>query len=69
MYVEQKKIDRINYLYKKSKTEGLTDAELVEQTMLRQEYRDSFKRNLGAQLDKISFVEPDGSVTKIKKND
>lgn len=66
--MEKAKIDRINYLYKKSKSVGLTDAELIEQTMLRQEYRDSFTRDLSAQLDNISFVEPDGTVTDIKKN-
>lgn len=66
--MEKAKIDRINFLYKKSKSEGLTQAELVEQATLRQEYRDSFTRDLSSQLDNISFVEPDGSITDIKKN-
>ena len=44
--MEQKKIDRINELYKKSKAEGLTEKEKKEQQILRREYVDAFKRNL-----------------------
>ena len=33
--MEQSKIDRINELYRKSKAEGLTEAEKKEQTLLR----------------------------------
>lgn len=36
--MDQQKIKRINELYKKSKAEGLTDAERKEQKILRQEY-------------------------------
>ena len=49
------KIQRINELYKKSKTVGLTDAEKKEQKVLRREFVDSFKRNLRGQLDNISI--------------
>lgn len=59
------KIQRINELYRKSKTEGLTDAEKKEQKVLRQEYIDSFKRNLRGQLNNISIKEPDGSITNL----
>lgn len=56
--MEQKKIDRINELARKSKTaEGLTDEEKAEQAQLRQEFRDAVKRNLTSQLDNIEFVD------------
>ena len=36
--MEQSKIDRINELYRKSKAEGLTEAEKNEQALLRKEF-------------------------------
>ena len=53
---------RINCLYKKSKEEGLTEEEKVEQQELRQRYIDNVKRNFRSQLDTIKVVEPDGKV-------
>ena len=47
------RIKRINELYHKSQSEGLTDEEKLEQSILRQEYVDSIKRNMKAQLDSI----------------
>lgn len=61
----EEKIKRINELYKKSKEEGLTDAELKEQKVLRAEYVDAFKRNLRGQLNNISIKEADGSITNL----
>ena len=49
--MEQAKIDRINVLARKSKTEGLTEAEKEEQAALRREYVAAVKRNLTAQLE------------------
>ena len=51
------KIARINYLAKKSKTEGLTDAEKAEQKALRDEYRADFRRSLESQLKNVEFVD------------
>ena len=47
--MEQKKIDRINELYKKSKAEGLTPEEAKEQKILRKELeqKDGSIVNLG----------------------
>ena len=59
--MEKKKIERINYLARKSKAEGLTDAEKAEQQALRNEYREAFRRSLVSQLDRIEFVDPDKS--------
>ena len=64
----EEKIKRINELAKKSKTEGLTDAEKEEQAVLRREYIDGFKRNLEAQLDNTYILRPDGTKVKVKKN-
>ena len=59
------KIKRINELYHKSKTEGLTEEEKQEQQVLRKQFIDDFKRNLRGNLDNISIQEPDGSVTNL----
>ncbi len=44
--MDKKKIDRINELYKKSKAEGLSEAEKTEQQQLRKEYLEAVKANL-----------------------
>lgn len=63
--MEQKKLDRINELSRKSKAEGLTEREQKEQTILRQEYIELFRRNLRGQLDNIDIQEADGSITNL----
>ncbi len=65
--MDEKKIARINELYRKSKAEGLSDDERKEQQILRKEYIDSVKRNLSAQLDHISIQEADGTITDLGK--
>lgn len=67
--MDQKKIDRINELSRKSKSVGLTDAEIIEQQQLRNEYRAAFLQSLGGQLDRIKLVEDDGSTTDLKRKD
>lgn len=61
----EEKIQRINQLYHKSKTEGLTEEEKTEQQVLRKEFIDDFKRNLRGQLDNISVQEADGTITNL----
>lgn len=63
--MDEKKLARINELYKKSKTEGLTDAELREQALLRKEYIEAFRKNLRGQLNNIDIKEADGSITNL----
>ncbi len=63
--ITQEKIDRINFLARKSKAEGLTPAEKVEQDKLRREYIDAYKANLRAQLDNTVVVRPDGSKERL----
>lgn len=61
------RIARINELYHKSKVTELSDEEKAEQQKLRQEYIDSVKGNLKAQLGSVRIVNEDGSVTKLGK--
>lgn len=63
--MDEKKIARINELYRKSKAEGLTEKERKEQQILRREYIDAFKENLRGQLNQISIQEKDGSITDL----
>lgn len=59
------KIKRINELYNKAKSEGLTEEEKTEQQELRKNYIAAFRKNLRGQLDNISIKEPDGSITNL----
>ena len=63
--MNEQKIARINELYRKSKAEGLTDTEKMEQKILRQEYLDSVRRSLRSQLNQIDIEEKDGSITHL----
>ncbi|HIR09216.1 MAG TPA: DUF896 domain-containing protein [Candidatus Avoscillospira stercoripullorum] len=64
--MEQEKIDRINVLARKSKTEGLTEAEKEEQAALRREYVAAVKRNLTAQLENTYLVDEKGQKRKLQ---
>lgn len=66
--MDQKKIDRINELARKSKTVGLTDAEKAEQTDLRNEYRRAVTGNLAATLENTYIMTPDGKKTKVRSS-
>ena len=55
--MDQSKIDRINFLAKKSKEEGLTESEKAEQKALREEYLSAIRRNFRATLDSIEIVD------------
>ena len=65
--MDKSRNDRINELYRKSKAEGLSEVEKMEQQILRKEYIDAIKRNLSSQLDNISIQEKDGSITDLGK--
>lgn len=65
--MDKAKIDRINCLARKAKSEPLSDAELAEQKALREEYRESFRRNLSGILENTSVKRPDGSIEKLIK--
>lgn len=63
--MEQSKIDRINELYRKSKAEGLTEAEKKEQALLRKQFVADVKKNLTAQLNNIDIQNEDGTIENL----
>ncbi len=65
--MEQSKIDRINFLAKKSRTEELSPEEKEEQDALRREYIDSFKRSLIGQLENTYIVDEKGRKKKVER--
>lgn len=65
--MEQSKIDRINFLARKSRTEELTPEEKGEQAVLRREYIDSFKRSLVGQLENTYIVDEKGNKKKVER--
>ena len=65
--MKQEKIDRINFLAKKSKTdEGLTDEEKQEQIRLRSEYIREWREGVIQTLENTYFVDENGNETKLK---
>jgi uncharacterized protein YnzC (UPF0291/DUF896 family) len=66
--MEKAKIERINALAKKAKTQGLTEEEKAEQEKLRREYIALYRANLKAQLDNSYIIGPDGIKRKLKKS-
>ena len=65
--MDQKKIDRINELARKAKTEGLTEEETAERAVPRKEYVASVVGNLTGQLDNVYFVDEKGNKEKLQK--
>ena len=67
--MESKKLDRINALAKKSREEGLTEEEKLEQKKLREEYIAEYRRGLEMQLENMYVLDKDGNERKLgKKN-
>jgi len=67
--MEQNKLDRINELAKKAKTqEGLSEDEKSEQAKLRKEYIGLVRKNLRGTLDNTVIQFPDGTKKKLKKD-
>ena len=65
--MEQKKIDRINELARKAKSEGLTPEETEERDRLRREYIEAYRASLRSQLDSIRVVDGKGNKRPLKK--
>ena len=66
--MEKEKIDRINFLAKKKKSEGLTENELAEQKALYEEYLEGYRRNLRSTLGNTVIERPDGTREKLTKD-
>ena len=65
--MKQEQIDRINTLYHKSQSVGLTEEEKAEQAALRREYIESIRNSLRGHLNSISIVDKDGTITDLGK--
>ena len=59
--MEQTKIDRINELARKKKTEGLTGAEKIEQERLREEYIEGYRRSIRHHIEGLKIVDEQGN--------
>ncbi len=60
--MDQKKIDRINELARKAKSGvPLTEEELTERALLRNEYLEAYRASLTGILDHTVIVRPDGT--------
>ena len=64
--MEKSRVERINELSHKAKTEGLTEEEIIERDRLRQEYLAAFRQNLRAQLDNTYLVDDHGNKRPLK---
>lgn len=66
--MEKAKIERINFLARQSRIRELTPEEKQEQTILRNEYRASFRRDLMSELDRVYIVDQNGKEEKLIKD-
>ena len=70
MSKENLNIDRINELARKKKEQGLTNEEAKEQTKLRKQYLEEFRKRFKQQIENTKVIDPEGNdVTpeKLKK--
>ena len=65
--MDNTKIDRINELYHKSQSVGLTEEEKAEQAALRKEYIEAIRKNMRGTLNSISIKEKYGTITDLGK--
>lgn len=65
----EERIQRLNELARKNKAEGLTEEELSERAILREEYLESFRASLTAHLDTIYYVDEQGNKEKLRKKE
>lgn len=65
--MEKSRIDRINELARKAKAEGLTEEEIAERDVLRQEYLNAVTRNARDVLENTYIVDEKGNKTKLRK--
>lgn len=60
-------IKRINELSRKSKAQGLTDAEKEEQAALRARYIQAFRQGMMNTLEGVYIVDENGNKRKLEK--
>lgn len=64
--MEQSKLDRINELARKAKTEPLTEDELKEQKELRAAYIAEWRAGMRSTLENTYLQRPDGTKEKLR---
>lgn len=68
--LEKAKLDRINELVRKERTDGLTTEEKAEQQSLRDEYITAFRSGMRNQIEGLKIVDEEGTdVTPDKLKD
>ncbi len=67
--MNESRIERINELYHKAQKEGLTEEEKIEQANLRSEYIKAVRASLRGQLNNVSILNPDGTITDLAEKD
>ena len=67
--MEKSKLERISFLSRKSRNETLSEEEIKEQKVLREEYLADIKKDLTRTLSDVYIVDKDGNKTKLKKKD
>lgn len=65
--ISKEKLNRINQLSRKSKQEGLTKEETIEQKMLREEYIKNFRKQFKDTLHSVTVVDTKGNDVTPKK--
>ena len=60
-------VKRINELAKKSKSEGLTEAEKAEQAELRKQYIAKFRQGMENALSNVYIMDEKGNKKKVEK--
>ncbi|MEE1357424.1 MAG: DUF896 domain-containing protein [Clostridia bacterium] len=66
--MEKEKLDRINFLARKSRSEGLSEEERAEQAALRQEYIIEFRASMTGILDNTYIQRENGDRERLKRN-
>ncbi|MCI2948878.1 DUF896 domain-containing protein [Staphylococcus caledonicus] len=61
MTKENLNIDRINELARKKKEKGLTEAEAKEQSKLRKQYLEAFRKGFKKQIESTKVIDPEGN--------
>lgn len=59
--LSKEKIARINELAKKAKSVGLTPAEAKEQSKLRSEYLQTFRKSMSDTIEHLKIIDPEGN--------
>lgn len=65
--ITKEKIDRINFLAHKQKSDGLSEAEKIEQKALRDEYIAAFRKSTLEALKRVDIQNEDGSIEPLIK--